>query len=122
MDFELISNVVLLDTLDAERRRFTLSDKDLMLAMVNELIRRNVYPARPSDKYPQNTNSTLTMVEYWGAWWHEWKGVMTCPACGSDWRDLRSGPPFSREIGIYSRDQDMTMAYRCPDCGKEFPR
>lgn len=29
---------------------------------------------------------------------------------------------FSRKIGIYSRERDMTVAWQCPDCGKQWPR
>jgi hypothetical protein len=29
---------------------------------------------------------------------------------------------FSRVIGIYSMDEDRTIAWRCPDCGQEWPR
>jgi len=29
---------------------------------------------------------------------------------------------FKREIGIYDRDLDRTVAWRCPDCGHEWPR
>lgn len=29
---------------------------------------------------------------------------------------------WGREIGIYSMERDMTVAWRCPDCGHEWPR
>lgn len=29
---------------------------------------------------------------------------------------------FKREIAIYDRDRDRTVAYRCPDCGHEWNR
>lgn len=29
---------------------------------------------------------------------------------------------FSRVIGIYDRDRDMTVAWRCPDCKHEWSR
>ena len=29
---------------------------------------------------------------------------------------------YSRVIGLYDMDQDRTIAYRCPDCGYEWPR
>lgn len=55
-----------------------------------------------------------------------------CPKCGADFQ----GPPipeqhrqhygkhthFSRLIGIYDMDRDRTVAWRCPDCGHEWPR
>lgn len=54
-----------------------------------------------------------------------------CPACGAS---LRGSPipvnqqesygasHFSRKIGIYSVESDRTVAWRCPDCGGEWPR
>jgi Zn-finger nucleic acid-binding protein len=55
-----------------------------------------------------------------------------CPKCKGD---LKGAPidkadresygnktHFSRVIGIYSREQDKTVAWRCPDCGFEEPR
>ena len=55
-----------------------------------------------------------------------------CPKCGADF----TGEPipeisrehygdathFSRKVAIYSRDEDRTVAYQCPDCGAEWPR
>ena len=29
---------------------------------------------------------------------------------------------WGREIGIYDWDKDRTVAWRCPDCGHEWPR
>jgi hypothetical protein len=29
---------------------------------------------------------------------------------------------FMRTIGLYDDDRDMTIAWRCPDCGHEWPR
>jgi len=57
---------------------------------------------------------------------------MTCPHCGSDW----TGSPipdehrhmygnathFKREIAIYDRDADRTVAFQCPDCNTTFDR
>jgi hypothetical protein len=56
----------------------------------------------------------------------------TCPHCNASMQG--SGIPeemqhlyggathFSRVIGIYSMDEDRTIAWRCPDCGQEWPR
>lgn len=41
-----------------------------------------------------------------------------CPHCGND---LTQGEG-SRLIGIYSRERDRTVAWKCPDCKKEWPR
>lgn len=56
----------------------------------------------------------------------------TCPACGIDLNgeeipvSMRSSysPPyrFSRVIGIYDMDADMTIAWKCPDCGHQWER
>lgn len=55
-----------------------------------------------------------------------------CPSCGvsligdtipAGIRHLYGGATrFRREIGIYDRGLDRTVAYRCPDCGHEWPR
>lgn len=44
-----------------------------------------------------------------------------CPACESD---LRKAEPEKglRIIGIYDRNADRTVAWRCPDCGHEWER
>lgn len=55
---------------------------------------------------------------------------LNCPHCGvsllgdkipQDISKHYSGTHWKREIGIYDRDLDRTVAYRCPDCGKEWP-
>lgn len=55
-----------------------------------------------------------------------------CPKCGAslldkpipeESRKLYGGKThFRRVIGIYSREQDRTVAWRCPDCGYEEAR
>lgn len=59
----------------------------------------------------------------------------TCPGCGAN----LLGEPipqeyidkgyygegithFSRLIGIYDTTRDMTVAYKCPDCGHQWDR
>ena len=104
-----------------EEREFTKSDKDIMQGFVDLLVTLGVYPE--STPAMENHGYThLQMVESWGAHWHEWREPLSCPSCGSDWRDQESGPPFKREIGIYSQGQDRTAAWKCPDCGEEMPR
>lgn len=55
-----------------------------------------------------------------------------CPRCNADFdggpipeehRHLYH-PPYrwNRRIGLYDRDLDRTIGYRCPDCGFEWPR
>lgn len=55
-----------------------------------------------------------------------------CPACNAD----LTGAPipeeyrehygdsthYSRAIGIYSIERDVTIAWKCPDCGHEWER
>lgn len=50
-----------------------------------------------------------------------------CPLCkvelGDSWRERDGRLIFgSRRIGIYDRDQDRTVAWKCPDCNGEWPR
>lgn len=38
-------------------------------------------------------------------------------------RDMYGGKThFSRRIGLYDTARDRTTAWRCPDCGIEWPR
>lgn len=56
----------------------------------------------------------------------------TCPSCRIDFRGKEIPPAdrrsyghethFSRVIGIYSDEADATIAWKCPDCGHEWPR
>lgn len=55
-----------------------------------------------------------------------------CPHCGvsligdpipeADRHFFGNATHFRREIGVYDRERDRTVAYRCPDCGKEWAR
>lgn len=54
-----------------------------------------------------------------------------CPHCGVSLQGdpipepsqpMYGATHFSRKIGIYSRETDRTVAWRCPDCEKEWPR
>ena len=55
-----------------------------------------------------------------------------CPFCKVSFKGPPIPPPhrehygdathFSRKIGIYDRALDKTVSWRCPDCGKEWPR
>ena len=71
----------------------------------------------PRDTVLRNPNTVLNMVKYYGTRWFEWKEPLSCPYCGVDLR-APEGPPFKREIAIYSQRLDRTVGYRCPDCGK----
>jgi rubredoxin len=55
-----------------------------------------------------------------------------CPHCGADLQGHEipeesrhhygNYTHFSRKMGIYDRDRDMTVEWQCPDCGKRWPR
>ena len=48
-----------------------------------------------------------------------------CPVCGADWfAGIREedGARCSRMIAIYDQRRDMTIQYRCPDCGAIWDR
>ena len=100
-----------------ERGKFTQSNPNFLKFMVNYLIELKVYPTEWNGK-PINVHER---VSGWGANWHEWSGILNCPHCNADLRNP-NGPPFKREIGIYDRMTDRTVAYRCPDCSKEWKR
>jgi hypothetical protein len=115
-DISDMTHEELLVALNAERRKFTKSDKNLMHKMVEELISRGVYPAST-----QTGMTPFQMVDGWGAYWFEWcKDGLICPHCKCDLRDLKSGPPFTRKIGISNRDS--VYAWECPDCKKRWSR
>jgi len=115
------SDLTLLQILDQERNLFSLASKEIMHFLVDELIRRKVYP---EDTPEGNPNSVFTMVEGWGAYWHVWKGTLECPHCKADLRDHKMGPPGLRQIGVVDRGLDKITHWVCPDCkgtwGREF--
>ena len=71
---------------------------------------------------PRGVANPMAMIRNYGATWFQYRGVQNCPQCNSDLRDVEHGPPFKREISVYCRDRDRTVAYRCPDCDHEWPR
>ena len=131
VDFANFSDDELLLALKEEREKFTKSDKDIMLAMVEALVERGVYQDTPQTlrykedaeaedaKEYQLKNRFLRMVEGWGEDWHKYREPLNCPHCDADLRS-EEGPPFKREIGIYMYDR--TAYYKCPDCGQLFNR
>jgi len=107
----------LLAALKEEREKFEKADTAVMQGYVDALIECGEYPKEVN---PRMKATHLSMVEGWGAYWHQWKGKLECPTCGADFRDLVNGPPGKREISIYSRARDRTVAQRCPDCKHEW--
>jgi DNA-directed RNA polymerase subunit RPC12/RpoP len=108
------SNDEILDALDEERRELQGRPvaRELYIAILRD---RGVYP---QDTVEGNCNTVEKMVEWWGARWHIWTGLFACPHCGSEQRDLRTGPPFMRTIAVINRDR--AEYYRCPDCQRRF--
>jgi hypothetical protein len=51
-----------------------------------------------------------------------WTGRITCPHCEADLRDHHNGIPYKRSIGMYSREQDRTTHWKCPDCEGTWDR
>jgi len=57
---------------------------------------------------------------------------MTCPHCRADLRGQEIDPAsrtafdgkthFSRVVGIYCHAADATVAWKCPDCDREWAR
>jgi hypothetical protein len=113
------SDAELLEALKCEREKFSKSNKTVMKLMIDELIRRKVYPESTPEGNP---NDIYTMVSGWGAYWHVYQGTIECPHCKADLRDSRLGPPFLRQIGISDRSLDRVFAWQCPDCKKTWAR
>jgi hypothetical protein len=113
---KILANITddeLLEALKDERELFTRSSKAVMKVMIDELIRRKVYPANTPEGNP---NDIYTMVSGWGAYWHIWKGTLECPHCKADLRDHKMGPPGLRQIGMVDRGLDRITHWVCPDC------
>lgn len=109
----------LLQALKDERDLLTRSSEEVMKVIIDELIRRKVYPESTPEGNP---NDVYKMVSGWGAYWHIWTGTLECPHCGGDLRDHHAGPPFIRQIGISDRGLDRIVAWKCPDCNGEWAR
>lgn len=98
----------LLQKIDRQRKLF-LNDNNILANMCQEAVDAGIYPAE--SKIGQ---SALTMVENYGAYWHQYRGVQECPNCRHDLRDHHNGPPFKLEIGIV--ENDMVKYFICPKC------
>jgi hypothetical protein len=111
-----VTDAQLLEALKKERAKFTQSDDALVKAMVDQLIERGVYP---KETVEGNPSTVYQMVEGWGAYWHKWDEPLSCKFCNADLRDVRTGPPFKREIIICNRQHQRT-GVQCPDCKREW--
>jgi hypothetical protein len=113
----LMSDDQLLEELKKERAKFTESDDALMKDMINILIERGVYPKGTA---PGNPNTVYQMVEGWGAYWHKYDEPLACPYCNADLRDMRTGPPFKRELIKCDKRHNNTGMVQCPNCKREW--
>lgn len=109
----------LLEALKDERGLLIQTSNEIMKIMIDELIRRKVYPENTPEGNP---NDIYAMVSGWGAYWHTWKGTLECPLCKADLRDHESGPPFLRQIGISDQGLDRVIGWQCPDCSGTWAR
>jgi rubredoxin len=107
----------LLQGLSRERDLFSLSNPEVIKLLIDELIRRKVYPETTPE---ENPNTVHQMVSGWGAYWHTWKGTLECPHCKVDLRDHKSGPPGVRQIGVIV--EDRVAYWVCPDCKGTWDR
>lgn len=114
-----ITDEDLLVALKDERELFTRSSEAVMRVMIDELIRRKVYPESTPEGNP---NDIYAMVSGWGAYWHIWKGTLECPHCKADLRDHKMGPPGLRQIGMVDRGRDRITHWVCPDCKGQWTR
>jgi hypothetical protein len=58
--------------------------------------------------------------------------LTNCPGCGASWqgdpipetsrKNFGGATHFKRQVAIYSREEDMTIAWMCPDCKRTFDR
>lgn len=92
-------------------------DEAKLHQLIDEAICRDLYP---KETVSGNANTVFEMVRGYGARWFEWRGSLQCPYCEVDLRDHEHGPPFKREVGIYSQSQDRTVGFQCPDCQKTW--
>lgn len=113
----------MLKELDNLRQEFDLDNEPRMRVIVASLVERGVYKETPYTKQCNNAfnDNMLSMVLSYGAYWHEYREPLNCPICNADLRS-EHGPPFKREVGVYSMETDHTTHYACPDCKQEFNR
>lgn len=107
-----------LGALKEARKQFTPGGVSKVKELTEELVRRKVYPGFGN----KGRMSACEMVQHYGVDWNQYSGVLNCPHCNADFRDLENGPPFKRCIMVCSRGMDMGTHYVCPDCNKEFSR
>ena len=90
--------------------------------LVDLLINEGVYPKRQTPAMRKHGWTPYEMCNNYGVLWAFYRGPLKCPHCKKSLRDIKLGPPFKREIGIYDTVQDRTMHYMCPDCKGRIER
>ena len=109
----------LLQELDSLRSKFTQItslDDQRMDNIIAELVERKVYFETPMIRKFSNDKPYRKMVECWGVYWFRYSAPFECPLCEANLCDEVHGPPFKREIGMYSMELDRTTRMICPDC------
>jgi hypothetical protein len=115
--FRILSPDDLLDILNS--LRFEKAQEFYRNNIVKYLIEQGVYPE--TTPHLENTRAThLSMIDNYGARWHEWAEPKECSRCSQDWRNHKTGPPFKEHVyGV--EHHDMTVGFHCTNCGAETP-
>lgn len=85
---------------------------------IDEIIGTLVETGYWPEKNKTGHHTARKMWEGYGPRWNEYSPPFNCHHCDADLRNMESGPPFKREIGIIENDRVANL--RCPDCGKDF--
>lgn len=104
---------VLLSQLAQERDLYSQADDTKMGIICDQLVEIGVYPVTPFME--ENEYSALDMVISWGVDWHIFREPQKCRHCGSDLRNLNTGPPFKLEVGV-TLDRDRSEYFKCSSC------
>lgn len=115
----------LLNEVKKLRSEFSHENDEKMKELVNQLASMGVYQHTPHTLKMEKRgreNSFFEMVKSYGERWHEYKGMLECPHCKTDFRDKDNGPPFKLEIGVVDRHRDCVSHYQCAKCGKKIIR
>ena len=96
--------------------------KARMCVLIDLLIKEGVYPRRKTPAMRKHGWTPYDMCDNYGVLWAFYKGPLKCKHCKKSLRDVKLGPPFKREVGIYDTAQDRTTHYMCPDCKGRIER
>lgn len=84
--------------------------------LVELLMKEGVYPKKPTPAMKEQGYTPFDMYEGWGVLWAFYDEPLKCPHCKKSLKDVKNGPPFKLEIGIYDTTRDITTHFECPDC------